>query len=580
MWFALDTIDYPAVFSSAINQAPVGVADVYTTGDDTPLPLTAADLMADDADPDGDPLSFAGTDPATTAGGTMTDEGGGNLTYTPPAGFVGSDSFTYDICDPFGRCDTITVHIAVGEVIDFLGSSGTTRVDSLPFTGAPVGSLDDSDPAFDYDSDGKAGLTVKEGDGLSTESDPTKRQWWNREATAAPIEISGPTVLTAWSVQDGFNNNSEGIVNAYLLECDAGDTDGSTCIEFAAATVSLNPWDPADEFVAKRYDFGDVYRTIPTGKMLRAVIAIDKARNGKMYFGFDTADYPTVLTVGANGSPVAGNDILSTAVDAARLVTVADWQANDVEPDGDPMALGAVDAVSTAGGTITDHGDGTFTLTPPAGYAGLDSFSYSVCDPLGLCDTATIWMAVGDDPGFLTSSPAGSASYALGAAPTVSLADDDPAFDYDIDGRSGHTVRDGDGLSSETDPEKRVWWDRTAAGSAINLAGNAVVTVWSVQDGFDNSSEGIVNAYLLDCAPGDTDGSTCIEFAATNVSANPWAPVDGYVRRVYDFGSVAHTIPEGRALRVMLAVDKANGGRMLFGFDTIEYPSAATFDLG
>jgi len=51
------------------------------------------------------------------------------------------------------------------------------------------------------------------------------------------------------------------------------------------------------------------------------------------------------------------------------------------------------------------------------------------------------------------------------------------------------------------------------------------------------------------------------------------------VARVYDFGSVTYSVPDGRILRVMLAVDKARNGRMYFGFDTVEYPAVAAFDL-
>jgi hypothetical protein len=38
----------------------------------------------------------------------------GTITYYPDKGFFGTDSFTYQICDTGGQCDTATVTITVG----------------------------------------------------------------------------------------------------------------------------------------------------------------------------------------------------------------------------------------------------------------------------------------------------------------------------------------------------------------------------------------------------------------------------------------------------------------------------------
>src|SRR5690606_3489038 len=76
------------------NTAPVAGDDHLVAEQDTPLTVeVAAALLTNDADAEGDPLSLAGfTQPAN---GTLVDNGDGTLTYTPTAGFTGSDSFTY-----------------------------------------------------------------------------------------------------------------------------------------------------------------------------------------------------------------------------------------------------------------------------------------------------------------------------------------------------------------------------------------------------------------------------------------------------------------------------------------------------
>jgi VCBS repeat-containing protein len=77
------------------NQAPVAVNDAYSTAQDTPL--NGSSLLANDTDADGDPLTAAkASDPAH---GTVTVALNGTFSYTPTAGYSGSDSFTYTAGD-------------------------------------------------------------------------------------------------------------------------------------------------------------------------------------------------------------------------------------------------------------------------------------------------------------------------------------------------------------------------------------------------------------------------------------------------------------------------------------------------
>jgi hypothetical protein len=69
------------------------------------------DVLANDSDPDGDPLIIA----AVTQGakGTVAITGGVELTYTPNADFTGTDSFTYTISDGNSGVDSATVTVAL-----------------------------------------------------------------------------------------------------------------------------------------------------------------------------------------------------------------------------------------------------------------------------------------------------------------------------------------------------------------------------------------------------------------------------------------------------------------------------------
>ena len=69
-------------------------------------------VLANDSDPDGDPLTVTTATP-TAAHGTVTCTAAGQCTYTPVAGFSGTDSFQYAIADGTGGVDTATVVVTV-----------------------------------------------------------------------------------------------------------------------------------------------------------------------------------------------------------------------------------------------------------------------------------------------------------------------------------------------------------------------------------------------------------------------------------------------------------------------------------
>jgi subtilisin family serine protease len=97
-----------AVQEATRNSPPLAVDDAATVLIDTP---TRIDVVANDSDPDGDPLTV--TEVSQGANGSVTNNGDGTVTYTPNLGFLGSDSFTYTIADDEGETDTATVSVTV-----------------------------------------------------------------------------------------------------------------------------------------------------------------------------------------------------------------------------------------------------------------------------------------------------------------------------------------------------------------------------------------------------------------------------------------------------------------------------------
>jgi Tol biopolymer transport system component len=87
-----------AVTVTPVDDAPAGAADWYATSPDVALEVgAAAGVLANDADPEGSPLSAAG--PTLPEHGTLSLATDGSFTYTPEAGFTGFDAFTYRAVD-------------------------------------------------------------------------------------------------------------------------------------------------------------------------------------------------------------------------------------------------------------------------------------------------------------------------------------------------------------------------------------------------------------------------------------------------------------------------------------------------
>lgn len=84
-----------------VNDAPIPAADSYALDQDATLNATVGEgLLANDNDVDGDTLTVSIVFGPTS--GSLNLNSNGSFTYTPMAGFVGTDSFIYQATDPSG----------------------------------------------------------------------------------------------------------------------------------------------------------------------------------------------------------------------------------------------------------------------------------------------------------------------------------------------------------------------------------------------------------------------------------------------------------------------------------------------
>ncbi|HZB44396.1 MAG TPA: Ig-like domain-containing protein, partial [Pyrinomonadaceae bacterium] len=127
----------------------------------------------------------------------------------------------------------------------------------------------------------------------------------------------------------------------------------------------------------------------------------------------DTVDANTTLVPGSvSTQPIAANDSYNVLGNVRiQPNAAAGLLANDCDPDnGGPCSSAGLTAsgptTSAQGGNVVVNANGSFSYNPPAGFEGVDSFTYTVTDPQGKTDTATANFTVNDVVWFVNNTAA------------------------------------------------------------------------------------------------------------------------------------------------------------------------------
>ena len=220
-----------------VNRYPIAVNDGYSTAFNTPLVVSKPGVLANDSDPDGDPLTavlLSGLDDPSS--GTLTWAGDGSFTFAPAEGYDGTVSFTYQVTDKGGlesNDATVTINVAPEEGQELTFSSidvPKTIADPHPTqgvrptvsqlviadTGATIGSLFRLDLAISHSRSTDLSAVLRSPGNIEavvfpqgTTTLPT--QWTTDAFAGQPLDgtwqlilrdhVRGTTgTLTAWSI--------------------------------------------------------------------------------------------------------------------------------------------------------------------------------------------------------------------------------------------------------------------------------------------------------------------------------------------------------------------------------------------
>ena len=164
------TGDVNVTIGTSPYQPPVAVTETFTGAQNQPI---TGNVLTNDSDPNGLALSVT---PATltTAHGTVVENANGTFTYTPAAGYIGTDSFTYTLKDSAGLSTVGTENISItqasGYSLVFQPSFSTL---SLQSSSNPGGTWETTFPYATPGSASFSGRTLSSNHEAEFYSDPT-----------------------------------------------------------------------------------------------------------------------------------------------------------------------------------------------------------------------------------------------------------------------------------------------------------------------------------------------------------------------------------------------------------------------
>ncbi len=403
------------------NAVPVAVPD--PTNAASVNVTTSVDVLANDTDLGDQPLMVNIVTPPAFGTAVVTDSGGGtpasirvDYTYTD-TGVNATDSFTYEIVDATpdtSNTATVTMQIAnltptavddgastdqgVDANINVLlnDTQGDTPIQGVtvpgPVTNGSV--VVEADNSITYSPPNLLFIGTGSFDYVLTD--------FNGDTSTATVTVNVVAANVPSASDDTAATDTGTNVSIDVLANDAGlaDTPLTVTVSTPAANGTATPVGSPG---------------LPTA--ISITYAPDPGFAGTDTFVYTILDNSgdsdsATVTVTVNDLPVAVDDAAGTDVGNAVNVAVL---ANDSGLSDTPITVTILTA--PANGTTVVETDNSVTYTPDAGFAGSDSFVYTVTDTDGDSDTATATVTVNDLP--VAVADAGTAS--TGGSVTVAV---------------------------------------------------------------------------------------------------------------------------------------------------------------
>jgi len=356
-----DNATVTVVVDPAGNSSPVAIDDAKTTPQDTAVNF---DSLNNDSDPENDTLSISSV--GTPSHGSAV-KNGTQIIYTPDAGYVGEDSFTYTISDGNGGTATATETVTITPV---------NAPNKMPIAQDDSVSTDQDTPVSlntltnDSDPDGD-NLTISS---LGNPSNGTAVINGDKIVYTPEAGFTGEDSFT-YFISDGRGGTATAIetitVKAVVAPNKApiAKDDTATTPEETAVTLATlsNDSDPDGDNLT----ITNVVNPTNGTAVINGQTIVYTPKAG--FSGTDTFQYTisdgnggtatateTVIVTAVNKAPNAVND---TATTGCSVITI-DVLGNDTDPDGDSLSLVSVTGANLGTAIVS----GSSIVYTPGGY--------------------------------------------------------------------------------------------------------------------------------------------------------------------------------------------------------------------
>lgn len=344
-------------------------------------------------------------DAVTGQGNDLRNTLEGNALDNTLSGLGGNDTLVGglgdDILDGADGSDGYIYDLGEGNDVIVDRGTGVNDRDVLILTG-----LDSfADITFTRDSETSADLVLRFADGgslrlvdqldgnglesIALESGPTlDRNAIDVAAATAAITTNTAPVARADLIARAWQPTLTLSATALLLNDSDPDGGALAIVEILNVVGATAALDGA----------GNIVLTLPpyaADTSVQFQYRVSDGQGGSTIAGVDLVVLPPAAT--ANTAPVASDDSGFDVVAGQDLsISASDLTANDLDDDGDALSIVAV--ANATGGTASLDANGNVVFSADAAFSGVASFDYTISDPDGATDTASVEVEVTAPP--------------------------------------------------------------------------------------------------------------------------------------------------------------------------------------
>jgi Ca2+-binding RTX toxin-like protein len=420
------------------NDGPTGTATATLAQgtEDTTYIIRTADLLQGFSDVDGDSLSVAGL---VASAGTLTDNHDGTWSFTPAANYNGPVSLAYNVVDGHGGSVAASQSFTLAAVNDAPALAGTEAA-----LAALAGGTEDTTYSVSV-AELLQGFTDVDGDALSvaglTADHGTVVDHGDGTYTVTPAANYNGPVSLAYNVVDGHGGSvaaSQSFTLAAVNDAPvlsgaqaalAGGTE-DTGYTVSAAQLLQGFTDVEGDTLSVVGLVADHGTVVDHGDGTYTVTP-EANYNGPLTLSYGVTDGSATTTATQSFTLAAVNDapalsgaqaaLAGGTEDTGYSVSAAELLQGFTDVEGDALS---VVGLAADHGTVVDHGDGTYTVTPAANYNGPLTLSYGVTDgSASTAATQSVTLAAVNDAPVLTGAQAALAGGTEDTGYSVSAAE-------------------------------------------------------------------------------------------------------------------------------------------------------------